>query len=118
MKSLAKRSPACIAALGLIVMSSSASLAATPTPSGKLSWHSHKLLDQALESGQSRIVLLLAAKASASSQAVSQITGLGGRIEYRDDGLGYLRVSIPTSQAKAIADLSAVQYADVDETVP
>ena len=114
----ARRAAACAAAVGLAIMASSAAGAAAPATSSKLGRHAEQLLTQAQEAGKSRIVLLIAIKVGASSQAVSAITGLGGRIEYRDDGLGYVRASVPVNQVKTLAALSSVQYVDVDEVVP
>ena len=54
----------------------------------------------------------------ASNQAASDIARLGGQIQFRDDALGYLRVSVPVGQVKAVAALASVQSVDVDELVP
>ena len=43
---------------------------------------------------------------------------LGGQIQFRDDSLGYLRVSVAVGQVKAVAALASVQSVDVDETLP
>src|SRR5688572_27255580 len=93
----------CAAALGLAVLTSSAALAAKPQQSGKLGHRAEQLLTEAQQAGQSRVVLLIAAKAGASTQAVAAVSRLGGRIEYRDDSIGYLRASVPISQVKAVA---------------
>ena len=108
----------CAAALGLAVLTSSAALAAKPERSGKLGHRAEQLLTEAQEAGQSRVVILIAAKAGASNQAVAAVSRLGGRIEYRDDSIGYVRASVPISQVKAIAALSSVQSVDIDELVP
>src|SRR4029079_18306797 len=49
---------------------------------------------------------------------VADIAALGGQIQYRDDALGYLRVSVGVGQVKALAALGSVQRVDVAETVP
>jgi hypothetical protein len=108
----------CAAALGLAVLTTSAALAAKPEQSGKLGHRAEQLLNEAQQAGQSRIVLLIAVKAGASTQAVAAVSRLGGRIEYRDDSIGYMRASVPVSQVKAVAALSSVQSVDIDELVP
>jgi Subtilase family len=104
-------------ALGLAV-ATSASLAAQPESSGRLSQRAEQLLSDAQQAGQSRVVLLIAARPGATTQAASDISRLGGRIEYRDDGLGYIRASVPVDQVRAVAALGSVQKVDVDEVVP
>lgn len=106
------------AALGLAVVASSTALAAERQASSKLGQRSEQLLNQAQQSGQSRIVLLIAVKAGAVTQAVTALSGLGARIQYRDDAIGYVRASVPVNQVKAVAALSSVQFVDVDELVP
>ncbi len=107
-----------IAALGLAAMTVNAALAAKPERSGKLGQRAEQLLAQAQESGQSRVVLLIALQPGASKQAVAAIGRLGGRIDYRDDGLGYVRASVPVAQVKAVAALSSVHSVDLDELAP
>ena len=114
----AKRLAACAAALGLAVMTSNAAFAAKENASGKLGQHGEQLLLQAQQAGKSRVILLIAVKSGASNQAVSDISRLGGQIQFRDDAIGYLRASVPVSQAKAVAALSSIQSVDVDELVP
>ncbi len=114
----AKRLAACAAALGLAIVTSNAAFAAKENASGKLGQRGEQLLLQAQQAGKSRVILLIAVKSGASNQAVSDISRLGGQIQFRDDALGYLRASVPVGQAKAVAALSSVQSVDVDELVP
>src|SRR5688572_21727678 len=114
----AKRLAACAAALGLAVLSTNAAFAAKPAASGKLGQRGEQLLLEAQQAGKARVILLIAVKSGASNQAVSDITRLGGQIQFRDDALGYLRASVPVGQAKAIAVLPSIQSVDVDELVP
>ncbi len=118
MMTTAKRLAACAAALGLAVMTTNAAFAAKDGASGKLGQHGEQLLLQAQQAGKSRVILLIAVKSGASNQAVSDISRLGGQIQFRDDAIGYLRASVPVSQVTAVAALSSVQSVDVDELVP
>jgi hypothetical protein len=113
-KTLAARA----AALGLAVLMTNAAFGAKPDASGKLGQRGEQLLLEAQQAGKGRVILLIAVKSGASNQAVSDITRLGGQIQFRDDALGYLRASVPVSQAQAVAALSSIQSADVDELVP
>jgi len=115
--STAKRLAACAAALGLTVMTTNAALAAKQEAAGKLGQRDDQLLLEAQQAGKSRVILLVAVKSGASTQAVSDISALGGQIQYRDDTIGYLRVSAPVGQVKAIAALSSVQAVDLDTVV-
>ena len=117
MNILAKKVAACVVALGLGV-AASAGLAATSQDSGKLGRRAEQLVIEAQQAGRSRIVVLVAVRPGNANQAVASITGLGGRIEYRDDTLGYLRANVPVDQVRAVAALTSVQAVDVDEIVP
>jgi hypothetical protein len=107
---------ACAAALGLTVFSISALAAQRGNP--KLGQRDEELVLQAEQAGKSRLVLIVAATKGSINQAVADITALGGQIQFRDDTLGYLRVSVAVGQVKALAALASVQSVDVDETVP
>ena len=114
----ANRLAACAAALGLTVLTTSAALAAAKQEaSGKLGQRDEQLLQEAQQAGKSRVILLVAVRSGASNQAVSDISALGGQIQFRDDAIGYLRVSISVAQAKAVAALASVQSVDLDEVV-
>ncbi|HKS54621.1 MAG TPA: S8 family serine peptidase [Steroidobacteraceae bacterium] len=113
----AKLFAACMAALGLVVLTTNDVHAAQGGKS-KLGQRDEELVLQAEEAGKSRLVLLIAVSNGAMTQAAADVTRLGGQIQYRDDTLGYLRVSMPTSQVKALAALASVQSIDVDQLVP
>ncbi len=113
-KTLAARA----AALGLAVLMTNAAFGAKPDASGKLGQRGEQLLLEAQQAGKGRVILLIAVKNGASNQAVSDISRLGGQIQFRDDAIGYLRASVPVGQAKAIAALASIQSVDVDEVVP
>ncbi len=46
------------------------------------------------------------------------IKGLGGKVNYRDDDISYLRVLVALDKAEAVAALSDVQAVDVNEVIP
>jgi hypothetical protein len=113
----AKLLAACAAALGLTVFAINDALAAQRGNS-KLGQRDEELVQQAEQAGKSRLVLIVAATKGSINQAVADITALGGQIQFRDDTVGYLRVSVAVGQVKALAALASVQSVDVDETVP
>ena len=108
---------ACAAALGLAVLATNDVLAAQGGNS-KLGQRDEELVLQAEQAGKSRLIVLVAATKGAINQAAADIARLGGQIQFRDDSLGYLRVSVPVGQVKAVAALASVQSVDVDETLP
>jgi hypothetical protein len=113
----AKLIAACTAALGLVVLTINGVHAAQGGGS-KLGQRDEELVLQAQQAGKNRVVLLIAATKGAITQAAADVSRLGGQIQFRDDTLGYLRVSIPIAQVKAVAALASVQSVDVDELVP
>ena len=113
----AKLIAACTAALGLTVFAMNDALAAQGGNS-KLGQRDEELVQQAEQAGKSRLVVLVAVTKGAINQAAADISRLGGQIQFRDDSLGYLRVSIAVGQVKALAALASVQSVDVDEMLP
>jgi Subtilase family/Bacterial pre-peptidase C-terminal domain len=113
----AKLIAACAAAFGLTVFAMNDALAALGGNS-KLGQRDEELVLQAEQAGKSRLVVLVAVTKGAINQAVADISRLGGQIQFRDDSLGYLRVSVPVGQVKALAALASVQSVDVDEMLP
>lgn len=77
-----------------------------------------ELLAEARARGEATVTLLIAARAGAGSDVARGLQGLGARIDYRDDALGYLRAKVATDRAERAAKLAGVQAADLDEVVP
>jgi subtilisin family serine protease len=88
-------------------------------PSGdrNLGKHDRELLVEAQASGDRNVTLIVAAAAGSSAKVQSAVEVLGGRVRYREDDLGYLRVVVPLNKAKNVAALNGVLAVDVDETV-
>ncbi|HSB85846.1 MAG TPA: S8 family serine peptidase, partial [Ilumatobacteraceae bacterium] len=87
-------------------------------PDSGLSKNDRALLATATVNGQQTVTLLIATQLGASKQVVSGLQQLGAAVQYRDDALGYIRASVPTAKADAVAKLSGVQAVDVDEVIP
>jgi len=85
---------------------------------GKLSPHDRELLAEAKAEGKSEITLLVAAVPGKNPDVTKAVRSLGGKVNYRDDDLGYLRVLIALDKAEAVAALSDVEAVDVNEIIP
>lgn len=94
-----------------------AAWAADRDRSGKLSLTTQQQLDAARNREQRVVMLLVAAAPGKTAAAASMIGSLGGRIVFREDTVGYLRVVIDAGLVEAVAALPAVKYVDMDETV-
>ena len=84
----------------------------------KLSKHDRALLIEQRADGETSTTLLVAAKNGLAASVVDGLVALGGSIEYRDDALGYVRVSLSIDNAYAAAKLDGVEAVDVDEVLP
>jgi subtilisin family serine protease len=89
------------------------------TPRGdNLSKHDRELIATALVNGQKTVTFIIASRTGANRTVASGVANLGGKVNYRDDTLDYLRVTIATSKAIQVGSLSGVQAANVDEVIP
>jgi len=79
--------------------------------------HDRELLVQAQVHGDRTATLIVAAAPGTSAKVQSAVEALGGKVRYREDDLGYLRVVVPLSNAKSVAAISGVLAVDVDETI-
>jgi hypothetical protein len=84
----------------------------------KLSKHDRALLIEQRASGETSTTLVVAAKSGLSASVVDALVALGGSIEYRDDALGYVRVSLSIENAYAAGKLDGIEAVDVDEVLP
>jgi subtilisin family serine protease len=68
--------------------------------------------------GESDVTLMLSAREGQSAAAVAGLEAAGASVEFRDDDLGYVRVSMPIDNAGSVETIDAIQSADVDELIP
>jgi len=106
-----------LAALAIVMVLSANSLIAQRSEN-RLSGRGRELLAQARAEGKATVTLLVAADPRAAGAVAAALQGLGGRIRFRDDQLGYVRVLIATSQVEAAAALNGVDAIDLDELIP
>ena len=107
-----------LVALGLVAVCATFALPAIGGTGGgnNLSKHDRALLAEARASGESTVIVLVAAKGGAANDAIRQLEALGATIQYRDAALGYIRASIAIDKVAEAAKLSGIQALDVDET--
>lgn len=80
--------------------------------------HDRALLAEAEANGDGTVTVLITSRPDANRDVVRGVQALGGRVDYRDDALGYLRVEIATDRAEQVSRLAGVQTADLDEVIP
>lgn len=85
---------------------------------GKLRKEDRAALAQARAQGQGTVTLLIASQPGRNRSVAGGITGLGGTIRYQDDDLDYIRAVVSVDKADAVAALSGVQTANLDEVIP
>lgn len=122
---MTSRWPLTVAATGVVALvaatlatgANAAPGAGSPGDQG-LGKQDRALIATAQANGDKAVTLIVATKPGQTSTAASAITSLGGRIGYRDDALGYLRVSIAPDRSDRVATATGVQAVDVDEVIP
>ena len=94
------------------------SLAAADPKGTKLSKEAHVQLAKAAANGDKTITVLIAARPGSNSTVAAGITSLGGKVQYRDDQLDYIRATVPAGKVEAAAALKGVQGFEVDAVIP
>ena len=110
-----------VAALSLALVAPTAFAApGAPGPAGDngLGKHDRELLAQAKVQGKKTITLIVSTGTNKNSTVASAVAALGGSVGYRDDAIGYLRVTVPVAAAAQVAAIAGVEAVDVDEVVP
>lgn len=80
--------------------------------------HDRELVAEARAKGEDTVTLILATAPKANSSVQSAVQALGGSVGYREDSIGYLRVTVPLDAVDAVAGLKGVEALDVDEVIP
>ncbi len=94
------------------------SLAAADPKGTKLSKEDHAQLAKAAASGAKTVTVLIAAQAGANRTVVTGLAGLGGKVQYREDDIDYIRATVPADKVEAAAALKGVQALEVDAVIP
>jgi subtilisin family serine protease len=114
-----RRIPAlALAALGVTALATAIAIPAVGASgkAAKLTKHERALIAEARASGETSVIVMVAAKGGAANDAIRELEALGGTIQYRDAALGYIRASVPLDKVGQAAQLSSVEALDVDET--
>ncbi|WP_407938393.1 S8 family serine peptidase [Nocardioides scoriae] len=119
---------ASLASTGLALTSTAATAAPDPRPDARpdaraasgagLDKQDRALLGEARANGEKRVTLLVAATEGDSAAVADRLQAVGGRVEKEQAELGYLRVSVPTGEAKRAAKVTGVQAVDLDQVIP
>lgn len=105
----------------LLMLQISPILAAPAVKQGtgdKLSRHARELLEQARQNGEQTVILLIASFPGNNSAVAGAIQNLGGKVNYQESDIDYIRATVPTGAVEAVAALSGVQYVDLNEIIP
>jgi Subtilase family len=106
-----------LAALTALLVTAGAAIGA-PTGNGKgLSKEERRAVSDAKAKGQATVVVLIATELGQTNAVVDGLTGLGAKIGYRDNQLGYVRAKVPTDKVDEAAALPGVKALDVDQVV-
>src|SRR6188474_2088391 len=106
-----------IVLLGIGLQQPNTAWATSNDRGSKLGLTTQQQLKTARDRDQRVVTLLVATVSGQTSTAASMINSLGGRVMFREDSIGYLRVSINTALVEAVAALPAVKYVDLDEVL-
>ena len=115
---MVRRLAVLVAAALLISAVLPGSLAAADPKGTKLSKEDHAQLAKAAAAGNKSVTVLIAAKPGANSTVATGVTGLGGKVLYREDQIDYIRANVPSGKVEAAAALKGVQSLDVDAVIP
>lgn len=83
-----------------------------------LSKHDRELLADAVANGDTSVTMLVASRPGANPTVASGLASLGAVVSYRDDDVSYIRAVVPANKADAVARLSGVQTANLNEVIP
>ena len=99
--------------VGAIVTSASS----TAANRSKLRKHDRLRLVEARAQGKREVTLLIASAPGANERVWHEMTRAGGRVQYRDDDVSYLRVKVPIDVVEVIARSPNVEALNVDGSV-
>ena len=103
---------ACLAVIGASAASSPHRL------KSKFTKHDHVLLAKKRAQGAVRVSVLVVTPRKRTAPVAKKLRQLGGKIVYRHNRLGYIRVLMPTRNAEKASRLAGIQAINMDETVP
>ncbi|GAB3815969.1 S8 family serine peptidase [Micromonospora zhanjiangensis] len=115
-------------AVGAVTLAGGGTASAAPGPSDQdtpksapadtLGSHDLDLLAEAKAKGAKDVVLIVATDKGKAGKVADELRKLGGRIGNQVDGVGYLRVQVPTGNVLKAAKLPGVAAIDLNESIP
>jgi subtilisin family serine protease len=96
-----------------------AGAASTPQRAkSKFTKHDRMLLAKKSRQGARTVSLLIATPRRGTGSVARNLRALGGKVLYRNNRLGYVRVSVPLRKADQASRLKGIQAINVDEVLP
>jgi subtilisin family serine protease len=83
-----------------------------------LSKQDRALLAEAIANGENTVTLLIASQPGANNTVASGLARLGGIVRFNNSDVSYLRATVPTGQAEAVARLNGVEAVELDQIIP
>ena len=80
----------------------------------KLKKHDRLRLVEARAQNKQEITLLIASSPGANGKVVQVVKSAGGKVQYQDDDVSYLRVKVPTDSVEKIAQSPDVEALNID----
>ena len=96
-----------------------AGAASTPQRAkSKFTKHDRMLLAKKTRQGARTVSLLIATPRRGTGAVARNLRALGGKVLYRNNRLGYVRVSVPLRNADLASRMKGIQAINVDEVLP
>ena len=96
-----------------------AGAASTPQRAkSKFTKHDRMLLAKKTRQGARTVSLLIATPRRGTGAVARNLRALGGKVLYRNNRLGYVRVSVPLRKADQASRMKGIQAINVDEVLP
>jgi subtilisin family serine protease len=86
-------------------------------PASTLGSHDLDLLAQARAKGEKNVVLIVATDKGRARDVAAGLRNLGATVARQVDGVGYVRVSVPTDKVLRAAKLPGVKAVDLNESI-
>ena len=84
----------------------------------KLGQHDRTLLERARSKGEKRVTVLIAAEKGSTKAVSAAVKAAGGFTATRNDRIGYVRATLPTSAVEKVAGQAKVLAVDLNESIP
>ena len=101
----------------IIVGAVVAGASSTVSLRSKLRKHDRLRLVEARVQGKRDITLLIASSPGANERVLQDVMRAGGKVQYRDDDVSYLRVKVPIDAVESIARSPNVEALNIDGSV-